>query len=324
MKKKIVAVILCCMMACSIIACGSPSQNETSNGAGNETISSEAEADNPASSQTQENNVPPTTGSDDTANSDTNTTDSNTSSSEKENFRVVPIYFEGDPDDILSQKVNMSRDSYYRKTTSDYMEHEWGITDIHNYDYFFQTDQKYYSAEDFADCSDDLLLVAKNEIYARHGRMFDNQDLYLFFLSKMWYVPRFTPEEFDESWLNVYEKANLKLLIELTEGMETKTIPDSKIPASANTTPVANNQYLFQTDTRYYTVEDFADCTKEELRLAKNEIYARHGYVFEDKELKAYFLEQMWYVPRLYDGFDENLLNDCERENLKILLDLGA
>lgn len=326
MKRKLIAGLLCCMIVCSIVACGNPAQGETANIPGNETLSGEVEHDTNGSTPTPESNQQTNTESTDVDNADTNVADNKdtTSSTEQNTSTVVPIYFEGNNDEILRQKAALTKDSYYRQITSDYLEHVCGITDIHNYDYLFQTDQKYYTAEDFVDCSKDLLLVAKNEIYARHGRMFENEDLYLHFLSKMWYVPRFTPEEFDESWLNVYEKANLKLLIKLTDGTEIKTITDAKLPSSANTTPVANNQYLFQTDTQYYTAADFADCTKEELRLAKNEIYARHGYVFEDKELKAYFLKQMWYVPRHYDGFDEQMLNDCERANLKILVDLGA
>ncbi len=36
---------------------------------------------------------------------------------------------------------------------------------------------------------------------------------------------------------------------------------------------------------------------KSTLRLMRNEILARHGYVFEDEDLKEYFRKQPWYKP---------------------------
>lgn len=36
---------------------------------------------------------------------------------------------------------------------------------------------------------------------------------------------------------------------------------------------------------------------KEELRIMRNEIYARHGYVFSDEKLQDFFQSQPWYQP---------------------------
>lgn len=33
------------------------------------------------------------------------------------------------------------------------------------------------------------------------------------------------------------------------------------------------------------------------LALARNWIYARHGYAFKDPELRAFFQKQPWYTP---------------------------
>ena len=91
-----------------------------------------------------------------------------------------------------------------------------GITDINNCDQLFpQTAERYFTAEDFADCPEDILVLAKNEIYARHGRMFLDREIYKYFLTRMWYEPTYAPEEFDESCLNEYEKANIELLVSL-------------------------------------------------------------------------------------------------------------
>lgn len=55
--------------------------------------------------------------------------------------------------------------------------------------------------EDLEDIKDDpwLLRVARNEIFARYGRMFNDEDLQAYFDSKDWYEPTYTPEEFDEN-----------------------------------------------------------------------------------------------------------------------------
>lgn len=217
MKRKFIAGILCCMIVCSMTACGTPAPDDSQNISGSESISGEVETDTNVSTPAPESNQQTNTESTDTGNVDTNTTDKKdpTSSTEQNTATVVPIYFEGDRAEILRQKVLLGRDNYYRKVSDDYYEMVLGVTDINNFDYLFQTDKKYYTQEDFSSCSDDILKLAKNEIYARHGRMFVDKELYEYFLTRMWYEPQYTPEDFDDGCLNDYERANLKILIDL-------------------------------------------------------------------------------------------------------------
>ena len=142
---------------------------------------------------------------------------SETATSALESTRSVePVYFEGSEGDILDQKMALGRENYYAQVAGDFFEHVQGITDINNYDQLFpQTAERYFTAEDFADCPEDILVLAKNEIYARHGRMFLDREIYGYFLTRMWYEPMYAPEEFDESCLNEYEKANIELLVSL-------------------------------------------------------------------------------------------------------------
>lgn len=46
--------------------------------------------------------------------------------------------------------------------------------------------------------------------------------------------------------------------------------------------------------------------TKEDYRIAKNALFAYHGYEFRDKELFDYFSKYFWYIP------DPNIRNDIE------------
>jgi len=73
--------------------------------------------------------------------------------------------------------------------------------------------------------------------------------------------------------------------------------------------------------TRYLTNADVIGLTSEQLRLARNEIYARHGRKFKDEGLQAYFDSKSWYVgtiePERFN--DDSLLNDVERKNLEVI-----
>jgi len=57
-----------------------------------------------------------------------------------------------------------------------------------------------------------------------------------------------------------------------------------------------------------------------ELRIIRNEIFARYGYIFESKDLNNYFLEFEWYEPR-FDNVTA-FLNEIERKNINIIKDL--
>lgn len=54
----------------------------------------------------------------------------------------------------------------------------------------------------------------------------------------------------------------------------------------------------------------------EELRILRNEIFARKGYVFKDSILNNYFLKKEWYKP---DKNSEVVLSDIEKENIELI-----
>ena len=56
------------------------------------------------------------------------------------------------------------------------------------------------------------LRLARNEISARHGRKFDDQELQDYFNSKSWYTGTINPSDFSESMLSVTEKANVETI----------------------------------------------------------------------------------------------------------------
>lgn len=76
------------------------------------------------------------------------------------------------------------------------------------------SDSRYLTESDVSGLSDWELLLARNEIYARHGRKFDDPDIRAYFESKSWYNGTIDPDNFDASVFNVYEKANIEFIQE--------------------------------------------------------------------------------------------------------------
>ena len=75
-----------------------------------------------------------------------------------------------------------------------------------------------YSASELQSYSQYELMLARNEIYARHGRGFKDQEIRQYFQSKSWYQQRYTAEEFDSlpnSPLTSIEQQNIKTIYDV-------------------------------------------------------------------------------------------------------------
>ena len=75
-----------------------------------------------------------------------------------------------------------------------------------------ESNTRLYSASELASLSAHDLWLARNEIYARHGRRFNNAELQSYFDGKSWYKGTIAPANFDEDVLNSYESTNIKTI----------------------------------------------------------------------------------------------------------------
>ncbi|MCW3786891.1 YARHG domain-containing protein [Plebeiibacterium sediminum] len=66
--------------------------------------------------------------------------------------------------------------------------------------------------------------------------------------------------------------------------------------------------------------EDLECLTQRDLRLMRNEIFARYHYEFKSPDLQKYFLNQKWY--RGYTTHVDRFLTDIEKKNIKLITDL--
>lgn len=58
------------------------------------------------------------------------------------------------------------------------------------------------------------------------------------------------------------------------------------------------DEYYHITGSRKLTYDDIKGLSNQELRIMRNEIYARHGYIFQDAMLRDHFLQKPWYTPQ--------------------------
>jgi hypothetical protein len=141
------------------------------------------------------------------------------------------------------------------------------------------------------------LRLARNEIFARRGRYFNSPDLTARFSKFAWYAP--------STWdpqLNAVEKANVALIERYESGG-----------------PVQSGFIFSDSDRRLLTPADLRGLSNEDLRIARNEIFARRGRYFESADLKARFERFPWYSPNTWNP----KLNSIEEANVALLDQAG-
>ena len=136
------------------------------------------------------------------------------------------------------------------------------------------------------------LRMLREEFYARHGKTFDAPGIRDHFNWRDWYRPAKDQKAIK---LTRIEQRNVDLLAAY----------ESRLREKLATDPLAET-----------TLDNmFA----EDLRVLRNEVYARHGRVFKDKQLQGYFETQSWY--RANPDFKDEQLNEIEAANLKKIVE---
>jgi hypothetical protein len=113
-------------------------------------------------------------------------------------------------------------------------------------------------------------------------------------------------------------KPSEKLIIEPTkEASVTPSISVSKSPTPKVTLNIDN--FIFsQSDKNVIKENQLTSLTPWQLKVARNEIYARHGRSFVHQDLACYFKLQSWY--KIDSKFVDTNLNPIEKQNVQIIL----
>ena len=96
--------------------------------------------------------------------------------------------------------------------------------------------------------------------------------------------------------------------------------PDPVIIVPEKPQPVYySSDFIFpQSSIEYLSQSQVSSLSDYQLGIARNEIYARHGYIFKLDRFKSYFESQSWYVPRYSDASSISL-NEIETYNVALI-----
>lgn len=134
------------------------------------------------------------------------------------------------------------------------------------------------------------LRLLRNEVYARHGRMFRADWLQQYFFFQPWYMP---DDNFKDEQLSGNDKLNVETIVKY----------ENKIHQELSTKPITQAllEGLF--------IEDASQM--------RQEIYARHGKVFKEAWLQKYFSSFDWY--KADPNFTEASLTEVEKKNISTI-----
>lgn len=165
----------------------------------------------------------------------------------------------------------------------------------------------YLSEGDLIGLTLEELEIARNEIYARHGYQFQQKRFIDYFNNQSWYVR--SPYVITTDNLSPLEYENV-MLIEKVE----KRIANGKYNYCNNY--YYGNFVIPDSSIRKLSSNELSYLTTWELAVARNEIYARHGYIFVSNEWKNFFVNEYWYTPVAYSV----TLNSIEEYNVALIL----
>jgi len=167
---------------------------------------------------------------------------------------------------------------------------------------FADSDRRRLSMAELSGRSPADLRVGRNEIYARRGRIFDSPDLQAYFSRFPWYQPRFRDVQ-----LSDIESANVALFLEAEKRFAAVTLPSNA---------QGRSDFIFpDSDRRLLTPADLNGLTPAQLRIARNEIFARRGRIFDSDDLRQRFGSFPWYRPTSKNPS----LNAVEQQNVELI-----
>ena len=134
------------------------------------------------------------------------------------------------------------------------------------------------------------LRLLRNEIYARHGRVFKTLWIQQYFGGQVWYDPK---DDFKDEDVTGTDKTNIETIVAY----------ENKLHNSISTRPI--------------TATLLSGLFVEDVRKMRDEIYARHGKVFKDPWTQKYFASFDWY--KADPNYSDASLSATEKGNLVVI-----
>ena len=104
-------------------------------------------------------------------------------------------------------------------------------------------------------------------------------------------------------------------------GSEQPMQPEAEQSAQSGAVPGPEDTQIFaDSSRRYLTDGEVSGLSQADIQTAINEVFARHGYIFETQEIADHFRQYDWYEPTVSkDLFDTSVFNDYETANVELL-----
>jgi YARHG domain-containing protein len=142
--------------------------------------------------------------------------------------------------------------------------------------------------------------VLRAEVEAIHGKRFDEPWLQQYFDERYWYK---ASDKYDAKTLSVNEQKNL----------DTIAIAQKK---SRKVALAPGDMELFED--KLISEQMLHGLSLNELRLLRNEVYARHGRQFQAPWLSQYFFGQSWYQPN--ENFKDEDVSGSDKTNVETIV----
>src|SRR5712692_3498905 len=143
--------------------------------------------------------------------------------------------------------------------------------------------------------------VLAAEIQAIHGKRFDGTPwLQQYFDERYWYRPA---DQYDPKSLSAIERKNLQLI-------DTIQRQQRRVALAPGDMELFENKLISEQMLRGLSLH--------ELRLLRNEIYARHGRIFKTMWIQQYFGGQPWYDPK--EDFKDEEISGRDKTNVETIV----
>ena len=129
--------------------------------------------------------------------------------------------------------------------------------------------------------------------------------------------------------------------VTISKGKENEIIETTTIPKKEKTTDTTDPEDPDETEatksdsstgsdefllpdsaSRNLSESELSSFSQEDLNLALNEIFARHGRIFSEPSIKAYFNAQSWYHGTVSaEDFDMSVFNEYELYNVNLIIE---
>lgn len=200
-------------------------------------------------------------------------------------------------------------------------------------DYILPSDKETITEIDLSRLNDTELKYAYEEIFARHGKIYEDENFAKYFNSKDWYTP---DPSYSEQSLSPTELENSKYISDYIS-KHTETTTEAQAAQQSSNTQSSSPTVIIAHDEPYYyehywgdntyiipdssvrklTKSELSGFSSDALALIRNEIYARNGYVFQKEKYRDYFGSKLWYSPD--PNFNESYLNETEKYNIQLI-----